>query len=45
MCIWQPKLGGVVNEQKFVADNGCVDKMNAAVAQVLIHTLHNGAQF
>ncbi len=39
MCIWQPKLPGLVNEQKFVADNKCVDKMNAAVAQVLVQTL------
>jgi hypothetical protein len=39
MCIWQPKLPGAVMEQKNVAENRCVDKMNAAVAQVLVQSL------
>ena len=37
MCIFQPKLPNPVKEQKFVSENGCVEKMNAAVAQVLLH--------
>lgn len=39
MCIWTKKLPELVSGQKSVPQNKCVDRMNAAVAQMLVHIL------
>jgi hypothetical protein len=39
MCIWTKKLPDLVTAQKYVPENKCVDRVNAAVSQMLVHLL------
>jgi hypothetical protein len=39
MCSWKNEFPSVVSDQKFIGENKCLEKMNAALAQILVQRI------